>query len=323
MKLLRQTFALLALMAASAWALGQPAVSFPSKPFTLIVPFPAGSGTDTSARRLGQQLASKSGQPVVIENKPGASGFIAAQAAAHAEPDGHTLFITTNTTHGANSALFRKLPYDPVKDFEPVSTLASSGLVLVVAPKSPYKDVHALLQAMRNKGGKFSFGTGNSSSRVAAEMLRLRTGAEALAIPYKGTPPAMTDLMGGLLDFMFVDMGPALPLIQTGKLKALATSGADRELLLREIPTLKESGLSDFEVTVWSAAFVPAGTPKPVVAKLSTWIRAIMAEPGMRQIVSQSGGRAKGSSPEELHLFVASEIRKWGEAIRAAGIEPE
>lgn len=323
MKLLQQTLVWLVLMTASAWAVGQPGPSFPSKPFKLIVPFPAGSGVDASARRISQELAAKSGQAVVVENRPGASGFIAAQAAAHAEPDGHTLFITTNTTHGANSALFRKLPYDPIKDFEPVSRLFSSGLVLVVAPQSPYKDIHALLQAMRGKGSKFNFGTGNSSSRVAAEMLRLRTGAEALAIPYKGTPPAMTDLMGGLFDFMFVDMGPALPLIQTGKLRALATSGADRELLLREIPTLKESGLSDFEVTVWSAVFAPARTPKHVVDKLSVWIRSIVAEPAMRQIASQSGSRAKGSSPEELRLFVASEIRKWGEAIKAAGIEPE
>lgn len=311
------------LMTMVVTAHGQAPSAYPYKPFKLIVPFPAGSGTDTSARRVAQELTARTGQPAIVENRPGASGLIAAQAAAHAEPDGHTLFITTNTTHGANSALFRKLPYDPVKDFEPVSALASSGLVLLVSPRSPYHDIGALIKAMRTPGKQFRFGTGNSSSRVAAELLRLRLDADAMAIPYKGTPAAMTDLMGDLFDFMFVDVGPALPLIQSGKLRALASSGPERELLMRDLPTLSESGLKDLKITVWSAAFVPAGTPKPVAEKLSELLRTIMADPSMRQLVAQTGGRSRGSTPEELRVFVASEIKKWGDAIRSAGIEPE
>lgn len=322
MSLLKIVFSSL-LLAVVTVVYGQAPATYPSKPFKLIVPFPAGSGTDASARRVAEQLTARTGQPAIVENRPGASGFIAAQAAAHAAPDGYTLFVTTNTTHGANSALFKKLPYDPVKDFEPVSSLASSGLVLLVSPRSPYQDIGALMKAMQSPGKQFKFGTGNSSSRVAAEMLRTRLKADAIAIPYKGTPAAMTDLMGDLIDFMFVDVSPALPLIQSGKLRALASSGSERELLLRDLPTLEESGLKDLQMTVWSGAFVPAGTPKATVAKLSDLIRTIMADPAMRQLVSQTGGRAKGSSPDEFRKFVASEIKKWGDAIRAAGIEPE
>ena len=311
------------LMTLAATAGAQTGGAFPNKPFKFIVPFPAGSGTDTAARRVAQELTIRSGQSVVVENKPGASGFIAAQAAAHADPDGSTLFITTNTTHAANSALFKKLPYDPVKDFEPVSLLGYSTEVLVVSPQSPYQDIGALLKAMRVPGKQFKFGTGNSGSRVAAEMLRLRLNTDAIAIPYKGTPPAITDLMGNLLDFMFVDTGPALPLVQSGKLRALATSGSERELQLPNIPTLEESGLKGFQMTVWSAAFVPSGTPKPVVNKLNAWLQEIVTEPKMRELMAQSGAKSQGSTVEELRTFVASEIKKWGDTVRAAGIEPE
>lgn len=278
---------------------------------------------DAGARQFAKQLAIKSGQAVVVENKPGASGIIGAQAAARAEPDGYTLFYTSNTTHGANSALFRKLPYDPVKDFYPVSTVGFSNLVLVVSPQSPYKDADALIKAVRSKARQFHFGTGSSSSRVASELFRLRIGGDAIAIPYKGTSPAMTDLLGNQFDFMFVEFGPALPMIQSGKLRALGTSGAERELMLPEVPTLQESGIRDFQVGGWSAVFAPARTPKAVVEKLSEWIRIITAEPDMRQFMSQIGVRAKSSTPEELQSFVASEIKTWGDAIKAVGIEPE
>ncbi|WP_454726678.1 MULTISPECIES: Bug family tripartite tricarboxylate transporter substrate binding protein [Cupriavidus] len=301
----------------------QPAPDYPVKPFRLIVPFPAGSGTDIAARGLAAQLSAQSGQPAYVENRPGASGFIAAEMAAHASPDGYALFVTTNTTHGANSALFRKLPYDPVKDFEPVSALASSGLVLVVPAASPYQDIGALVRDMGRPGASFKFGTGNSSSRIAGEMFRLRLRANALAVPYRGTPAAMSDLMANLLDFMFVDTGAALPLIRAGKLRALASTGAQRETLLREVPTLEESGLKDLRLTVWSAVFVPAGTPRAIVARLSEMVQAIAAGQPMQQLVAKTGGKSQGSSPEALHAFVLAEIGKWAATARAAGIEPE
>jgi tripartite-type tricarboxylate transporter receptor subunit TctC len=316
---------ILFLLAAGLLALAATAApaAYPAKPLKIIVPFPAGSGTDTGARMLGQWLTARTGQTVIVDNRPGASGFIAALAAAAAAPDGHTLLLTTNTTHAANPAMFKKLPYDPVNDFEPVSTVGSAGLLLLVPAASPYQDIGSFLARLRAGGKRLHFGAGNSSSRIAGELLKTAIGADLLAVPYKGTPQALTDLMGGQVDFMFCDIGPALPLVMSGKLRALATSSADRELLLRDVSTLKEAGLKDFEMTVWSAVFVPAKTPKDTVAKLSELLRAALADPAVRHEFSNTGGRSRGSTPDELRAFVKSEMAKWAAAVKTAGIQPE
>jgi len=318
----RNVFFLLA-AAVLAWPATAAPPAYPAKPLKIIVPFPAGSGTDAGARLLGQWLTARTAQPVIVDNRPGASGFIAAQAAASAPPDGYTLLLTTNTTHAANPAMFRKLPYDPVNDFEPVSMVGSAGLLLLVPAASPYRDIGSFLAQLRAGGKRLHFGAGNSSSRIAGELLKTATGADLLAVPYKGTPPALTDLMGGQIDFMFCDVSPALPLVTSGKLRALATSSADRELLLRDVPTLTEAGLKGFEMTVWSAAFVPAKTPKDTVAKLSELLRAALADPAVRQEFSNTGGRSRGSTPDELRAFVKSEMAKWAAAVKTAGIQPE
>jgi tripartite-type tricarboxylate transporter receptor subunit TctC len=319
---IRQVLFLMATALLGLTATAAPA-SYPAKPLKIIVPFPAGSGTDAGARVLGQWLTAKTGQPVIVDNRPGASGFIAAQAAAAAAPDGHTLLLTTNTTHAANPAMFKKLPYDPVKDFEPVSMVGSSGLLLVVPAASPHHDIGPFLAQLRAGGKRLHFGAGNSSSRIAGELLKTATGADLLAVPYKGTPQALADLMGGQIDFMFCDIGAALPLVMSGKLRALATSSADRELLLRDVPALKEAGLKGFEMTVWSAAFVPAKTPKETVSKLSDLLRAALADPTVREQFSNTGGRSRGSTPDELRAFVKSEMVKWAAAVKTAGIDPE
>ena len=261
------------------------------------MPFPAGSGTDLTARLIGHALTAKTGQPVIVENKPGASGVIGAQAAAGAKPDGYTVLITTNTTHAANPAMFKKVPYDPVRDFEPVSMIGTSALVLLVAPNSPYKTVNDFLADLRTSRKGLTFGAGSSSTHIAGELLKLATKGQAMAVPYKGTPPALNDLMGGQLDFMFVDLGPAMPLIQSGKLRPLATTGDAREPLLRDIPTLAEAGIKDYQMMAWVAAFVPARTPKPIVAKLSELIRQVVADPSFRQEISRNGGAAADPRP--------------------------
>jgi tripartite-type tricarboxylate transporter receptor subunit TctC len=316
---------LLLLLAAAVLALPAAAAppAYPARPIKIIVPFPVGSGTDAGARVLGQWLTAKTGQPVIVDNRPGASGFLAAQAAATAAPDGHTVLLTTNTTHAANRAMFRKLPYDPVKDFEPVSMVGSAGLLLLVPAAHPQQDIGSFLAQLRASGKRLHFGAGNSSSRIAGELLKTAIGGDLLAVPYKGTPQALTDLMGGQIDFMFCDIGAALPLVMSGKLRALATSSAERELLLREVPTLKEAGLDGFEMTVWSAAFVPAKTPKHTVATLNELMRAALADPAVRQQFSSTGGRSRGSTPEELRSFVQSEMAKWAAAVKTAGIQPE
>jgi tripartite-type tricarboxylate transporter receptor subunit TctC len=296
---------------------------YPTRPVKIIVPFPAGSGTDSGARVLGQWLTARTGQPVIVDNRPGAAGFLAAQAAATAAPDGHTVLLTTNTTHAANPAMFKKLPYDPVKDFEPVSMVGSAGLLLLVSSASPHQEVGSFLAHLRAGGKRLHFGAGNSSSRIAGELLKTAVGADLLAVPYKGTPQALTDLMGGQIDFMFCDIGAALPLVMSGKLRALASSSAERELLLREVPTLKEAGLNQFEMTVWSAAFVPAKTPTNIVVKLNELLRAALADPAVRQQFSSAGGRSRGSTPDELRAFVQAEMAKWAAAVKTAGIQPE
>lgn len=310
-------------LAFSLFGLQAFAAGYPERPIKLIVPFPAGSGTDMGARVLGHWLTAKTGQPVIVDNRPGASGFIAAQAAATAAPDGYTVLLTTNTTHAANPAMFKTLPYDPVKDFEPVSMVGSSGLLLLVPMDSPHKDIASFLGQLRAGGKQMLFGFGNSSSRIAGELLKNATGADLLAVPYKGTPQALTDLIGRQTDFMFCDIGAALPLVMGGKLRALAASTANRELLLREVPTLQEAGVKDFEISAWSAAFLPAKTPKETVSKLSELLRAALADPAVRQEFTKTGGRSRGSTPDELRSFVNAEITKWSVAVKAAGIQPE
>jgi tripartite-type tricarboxylate transporter receptor subunit TctC len=314
---------LLFLISLCLLALQAVAAGYPERPIKLIVPFPSGSGTDVGARVLGHWQTAKTGQPVIVDNRPGASGFIAAQAAATAAPDGFTVLLTTNTTHAANPAMFRKLPYDPVNDFEPVSMVGSAGLLLLVPADSAHKDIASFLAQLRAGGKQLRFGFGNSSSRIASELLKTATGADLLAVPYRGTPQALTDLLGRQIDFMFCDVGAALPLVMGGKLRALAPSGASRELLLREVPTLQEAGVKGFEMTVWSAAFMPAKTPKETVAKLSELLRAALADAAVRQEFANTGGRTRGSTPDELRTFVKAEMTKWAAAVKAAGIQPE
>ena len=298
------------------------AQNYPTKPVRIITGA-AGTFHDIVTRQLGQRLSERWGQPVVVENKPGASGFIGAQAAAGAKPDGYTVLVTTNTTHAANPAMFKKVPYDAVRDFEPVSMIGTGALVLLVAPNSPYKTVHDFLADLRTSRKELTFGAGSSSTRIAGELLKLATKGQAMAVAYKGTPPGLADLMGGHLDFMFVDLGPAMSLIQSGKLRPLATTGDARELLLPDIPTLAEAGIKDYQMMAWVAAFVPAGTPKPIVAKLSEWIRQVVADPSIRQEFSRNGSRSRGSTPDELREFMKAEITKWATTVKAAGIEPE
>lgn len=303
------------------WAAGPN--EYPDKPIRVVVPFPAGSGTDNTARYIAQTITAQTGQSVVVENRPGANGFIAATAVARAPADGYTMLITTNTTHAANASLFRKLPYDPIKDYAPVSLIARSGLVLVVPSDSPVQKVAELTTLAKNRQGKMTFASGSSSTRVASELYKMMSGAPALNVPYKGVPQALTDLMGHQVDFMISDINPALPLIQNGKLRAVAVTTSRRNPRLGHVPTMAESGLPGYEMTAWVAAFFPATTPKPVVARMSQLIRQGLTSPAATEHFSQTGGQPSPSTPEELAAFVRSETAKWAEVIKAAGIQPE
>lgn len=319
----RHALALAACALAAAAAAPALAQDYPSKPITFVVPFAAGSATDQLARALGQAVTTATKQAVVVENKGGASGMIAAQQVARSAADGYTVLITTNTTHAANASLFKTLPYDPIKDFAPVSLIAKSGLVLVVPSDSPVRTVADLTALARQRQGKLTFGSGSSSTRIASELYKIMSGAPALHVPYKGVPQALTDLMGHQIDFMISDISPARPLIQAGKLRAIAVTTAQRHPLFKDVPTMDESGLPGYELTAWVAAFFPAGTPTPVVDQMSGFIQQAMGSSAAAEHFGKTGGQPLSSTPEELAAFVRNETAKWAKTIKAAGIEPE
>lgn len=302
---------------------GAHAQTFPSKPITLVVPFAAGSGTDQQARVLAQALAPQAQVPVVVDNRSGASGFLAAQHVAKAPPDGYTVLITTNTTQAANEHLFRKLPYDPARDFAPVSLLSKGHMLLLVHPQSPYHSVADLIAAAKKAPGRINFGSGSSSSRVAAELLRQMAGADMVNVPYKSNPAALTDLMGGQVDFMFADTPTALAQVDAGKLRALATSGSQRLAAAPAIATVDESGLKGYEMSYWTAAYLPRDTPQAVVQQFNQWLHTASAAPAVASYLHKTSSELALSTPEGLARFQAAESRKWGQIIGAAGIVPE
>ena len=315
--------AALALLAAAAVPGTAGAQAYPAKPITFVVPFAAGSATDQLARALGQSITEQTKQAVVVDNKAGASGMLAAQAAARAAADGYTVLITTNTTHAANEHLYKKLAYDPVKDFVPVTGLGKGGQVLVVNPSSPYKTVADLLAAAKKDAGKLSFGSGSSSSRVAGEMFKQLSGTNILHVPYKSNPQAITDLLGGQIDMMITDTSTGVPQVKAGKLRALGVSTTKRLAILPDVPTIDEAGVKGYDMGYWFAAYVPAGTPKPVVDRLHELLVAGTKSPGAKTFYETSGGDVWTTSSDELAKFQAAEAGKWGRVIKAAGIEPE
>jgi tripartite-type tricarboxylate transporter receptor subunit TctC len=314
-----------ALLCAAALALTPAAwaQTYPAKPITFIVPFAAGSATDQLARALGQSITEQTKQAVVVDNKAGASGMLAAQAAARAAPDGHTVLITTNTTHAANEHLYKKLPYDPVKDFAPVSGLGKGGQVLVVGASSPYKSVKDLLEFAKKNPGKLTFGSGSSSSRVAGELFQQMAGVELLHVPYKSNPLAITDLLGGQIMMMITDTSTGVPQVKAGKLNALGVSTTKRLPMLPDVPTIDEAGVKGYDMGYWFAAYVPAHTPAPVVARLNELLQAGLKTPAVKAFFDTSGGEPFPTTPEQLTKFQLDETSKWGRVIKKAGIEPE
>lgn len=314
------TLALAALLAAGA-AMAQ---TFPDKPVTFVVPFAAGSATDKIARALGNGVTAETKQPVVIDNKAGASGFIASQQVAKAPPDGYTVLITTNTTHAANEHLFKKLPYDPVKDFSPIAALGKGGQIMVVNPNSPAKTVAEFVALAKKEPGKLSFGSGSSSSRMAGELLQQLAGIKLLHVPYKSNPLAVTDLLGGQIDMMITDTATGLPQVKAGKLRALGVSGAQRSPLAPEVPTIAEAGVKGYEMGYWFAAYAPAKTPPAVVKRLNELlVKAAKSEGAKTAFYEPSGTEVFTTSPEELAKFQHGESQKWGRIVKAAGIEAE
>ena len=313
---------MLGLLAGMAMVLALPvaAQDYPTKPIRIVVPFGPGTATDIVARTVGAQLSSKTGQPVVIENKPGAEGQIGAQAAATAAPDGYTLFITTQTTQAMNVHIYKALPYDPVKSFAPISGLSLGAQVVMVKNELPVKTVGELIELARKQPGKLSFGSGNGSSRGGAELFRIMAKVDLLGVPYKTQPQAISDLMGDRIDVIFSDFTTGLPPVLDGRARGLAVTSKKRIPGLEQFPTVDES-VPGFEMWAWTAAYAPAGTPRPIVDKLNMLVREAVVSESYRALTRTTYGVPFSGSPEELAAFQASETKKWGEIITVAGMK--
>jgi tripartite-type tricarboxylate transporter receptor subunit TctC len=314
---------MLAALAATAVPLRASAQSaYPNKPIRFILPFPAGSGTDTSARIVAKQLGEMTGQPVVVDNRAGGNGLIAAQAAATSPPDGHTVFVTTMTTQSVNPWLYKKLPYVP-QDFVPVTRFALSPMVLIVRPTDDQPKSLAELAALaKKKPGGLSYASGNTSSRLAAAVFLAQVGATGTHVPYKGTPQGITDLIAGQVDFFCPDLSPAVPLIQQGRLRGLGVTGPARVATLPGVPTMAEGGYPVGLIT-WSGAFLPPGTPVAIADQLEGLLRRAVASDEYQKMVRDTGTISGAQPRDQFAAFVKDELGVWGDAVRAAGIEPE
>jgi tripartite-type tricarboxylate transporter receptor subunit TctC len=311
-------------LAALALSFCASAQQWPAKPVTMLVGYPPGGGVDIVARFLAEGLRERFGQPVVIENKPGAVGNIAGQAAARAAPDGYTLLFTANATHAANVHLFKSMPFDPVKDFTPVTTIASLAFLLAVDPvRVPVSTVAELTRYLKARPGKLSYASGSATGRIAMEMYQSLAGVSAVHIPYKATATAFADLVAGRVQLMFIDTTFGLAQVRGGKLRALAVTTKDRVSLAPDIPSMEEAGVAGYDISAWFALFLPANAPRDIVLKLAEASNKIMTSDKAREYLIKIGAVPFPGTPESLAKFVDSETDKWGRLVKAAGITPE
>ena len=299
------------------------AQGYPNKPIRLIAPFAPGGALDLIARGVGAKLTESFGQPVVVENRSGASGAIGSEAVARSAPDGYTLLLGATTTHGVNPALNPKLSYDPIRDFTPVSLVATIPHVLAVSPQLPANSVQELVK-LGKSGYRLNYGSAGNGSphHLAGELFKYMAGIEAVHVPYKGTGPALADLMSGNLQFLSVELTAAEPHWKSGKLKALAIAAAERVPGVA-LPTIAEAGYPGFEVTSWYAIFGPAGMPGEVTQKLSAEIAKAVNSPDLNERLKGLGTTPIGSSPERLAAHVRAEVARWTQVVKTANIKPE
>jgi tripartite-type tricarboxylate transporter receptor subunit TctC len=299
------------------------AQGYPNKPITIVVPFGPGSGTDLITRIIAQRLSAAVNQSVIVENKAGANGTLAANFVARADPDGYVLFMSTNTPHSAAPFLMKTINYDPVKDFAALSRVGSFTQMLLVHPDIPAKSVQELIAHAKANPGKLSFASGNASSVLAGETLKRGAGLDMVHVPYKSAPPAVQDVLGGRVSMLFTDMATGWPMHQQGKLRGLATTRLKRSALVPELPTLDESGVKGFDMDSWAGLFAPAKTPREVVTRLNTEFRKIIDDPAVKTKIAATGFEAFSSSPNELDTFVKEQLVKWSRMMKEAGIEPQ
>ena len=312
-------------LAALTLTTGAAAQDYPTKPIRLIVPFPPGGGNDTMARTVGRKLTEASGQQVVIDNRGGAGGNIGAETAARAFPDGYTLFLGGTGSHGTNPGLHAKLPYHPVKDFAPISLIGSAPLLAVVPPSFSAKSINDLIQMARARPGQLNFassGTG-TIAHLAAEMLNASARIKIQHVPYKGTGPALTELLSGQVQIMFNSAVSMLPQVRAGRLRAIAMTGARRSPAMPDLPTVAESGVPGYEATSWYGVLAPAVTPRAIIDKIYRGIAKIVQMPDVRERLVADGADPAGTSPEEFAAHIKRELARWAKVIQEANIRVE
>ncbi|MBI4194109.1 MAG: tripartite tricarboxylate transporter substrate binding protein [Betaproteobacteria bacterium] len=300
------------------------AQSYPVRPIRLLVPSTPGGSVDTLARTIGPRLAERWGQQVIVDNRPGAGGAIAGELVAKAAPDGYTLLIGTIASLGTNVSLQKKLPYDPVKDFAPVTLVATQNLMLLIHPSVPAKSVKELVRLARAQPGKLTFASaGNGTGgHLSGELFKLLAKIDMLHIPYRGVAPALVDVVSGQVSMTFASILTSLPQVRASKLRGLAVTGGKRSRAAPALPTMQEAGVKDYESATWYGIVAPAGTPQDIVARLNTEIVTILKQPETNERLSKDGADPVGNSSQEFGRFIQSEIEKWRKVIRAAGIQP-
>jgi tripartite-type tricarboxylate transporter receptor subunit TctC len=295
---------------------------FPSKAITIVVAFGPGSGTDVGARLLAQKLSDSLGQPVIVENKPGANGSIAAAYVAKAKPDGYTLFMGTNSTHGANPALMRQMNYDPIKDFAPITRVAVFTSIIVVNPSLPVKNMQELVAY--GKANELSLATGNASGVVMSETLARQVGwQKLLRVPFKSNPQAMTEVIAGRVQSMFTDIAAASAQLKAGTLRPIVVTSKQRSALMPDLPTIAETAVADYDLSGWIGLFAPAGTPRPIVEKLNAEVTKALSAPDVRQKLLDLGAEPSPMAVNDYAAWVQQEVNKWTKLVKEAGIQPE
>ena len=315
----------LALLAFALWPITAAAQGYPTKSIRFIVPFPPGGGNDTIARLIGQKLTAATGQQVLVDNRPGAGGAIGAEAAAKSPADGYTMFLAGVATHGINPNLRRKIPYDPLKDFDAVSLIASAPLLVVVHPSLPIKSVKQLVTLAKARPGQINYASNGAggSSHLAVELFNMMSGTKMTHIPYKGLAPALTDLLSGEVQVMFSSAVAMLPQVKAGKLRAIAMTGARRSPAIPDIPTVGEAGVPGYETGSWYGIVVPAGTPRAAIDRLSREIIAIVRAPEITTRLNDEAVIPVGSTPAEFSAHIKNELTRWAKTIKQAGLALE
>ena len=297
--------------------------NYPSKPITLVAVFGPGSASDTICRVIAQPLSAALNESVIVENRPGANGALAAQYVARSAPDGYTLLMGTNSPLSAVPFMMKSPPYDAVKDFTPITRVGSFTLMLVVHPSIPAKNMKELIDYAKANPGKLSFASANTSGIVAGETLKHWAEIDMLHVPYKSPPPALQDLVAGRVSMMFTDLTTGLPHVQSGALRALAVTRLHRSSLFPELPTMDEAGVTGFDMDSWAGIVAPAGTPPEIVTRLNTELRKIIDSPDIKKMLGRVGFEAFSSSPKEMEDTIKVQLGKWGKMVKDAGIHPE